>query len=97
MRCMPSPPRLLVCLFLCLVWFATNARAQNPVDGFDPGANANIYSMVVQPDGKILVGGVFTMIGGGGTGNTQRIGIARLFSDGSVDPSFNPGTDGLFA
>jgi uncharacterized delta-60 repeat protein len=81
-------------LFLCLIWFATNARAQNPVDGFDPGANANIYSMVVQPDGKILVGGVFTMFGGGGNGNTVRNHLARVNPDGTLDQTFDPGTNG---
>ncbi|MBE0410474.1 MAG: hypothetical protein IBX69_12155 [Anaerolineales bacterium] len=30
------------------------AQAQSADDGFNPGANGNIYALVVQPDGKIL-------------------------------------------
>ncbi len=56
----------------------------NPLLGF----NANyVYSIVVQPDGKILIGGAFNTVNG-----TNRSGIARLNSDGSLDASFNPGT-----
>ena len=33
-------------------------------DSFNPNANERIYSITVQADGKILVGGVFTSIGG---------------------------------
>lgn len=57
--------------------------------GFDPGlgADGSVYSVVVQPDGKVLVGGNFTKING-----TARNNIARLNADGSLDGSFNPGT-----
>ena len=36
---------------------------------FDPGANGAVLTVTVQPDGKILVGGAFTTLGGGGTGS----------------------------
>ncbi len=61
---------------------------------FDPGANANVNAVVRQPDGKILVGGEFTMLGGGGTGATARNHLGRLNDDGSLDTSFNPGSNG---
>ena len=47
--------------------------------------------MAVQPDGKILVGGKFFRLGGGGTGVTLRNAIGRLNANGSVDTGFNPG------
>ena len=47
----------------------------------------------MQPDGKIVVGGNFTGLGGV-TGTTTRNRIGRLNVDGTVDPSFNPGTNG---
>src|SRR4029077_7948453 len=53
--------------------------------GFNPGANSVVQSLVVQPDGKILAGGVFTTLGGGGTGTTPRANIGRLNADGSLD------------
>ncbi|MFT3794775.1 T9SS type A sorting domain-containing protein [Flavobacterium sp.] len=60
--------------------------------GFNPGTGLalstdNIYCMALQSDGKILIGGKFANFNG-----TPRNNIARLNADGSVDPSFNPGT-----
>ncbi len=51
------------------------------------GANSNIWSTSIQPDGKILIGGEFTSYNG-----TARNYIARLNADGSIDPSFNTGS-----
>lgn len=45
-----------------------------------------VRSVVVQPDGKILVGGMFTTLGG-----QSRNNIARLNANGTVDSEFNPG------
>ncbi|ERM80129.1 hypothetical protein P872_14365, partial [Rhodonellum psychrophilum GCM71 = DSM 17998] len=52
----------------------------------EPGANMNISSVALQQDGKILIGGFFTSYNG-----TDRNHIARLKSDGSLDPTFDPG------
>lgn len=52
---------------------------------FDPTANSDIYAMAVQADGKILMGGNFTTVGG-----VVRNYIARLNADGSLDAGFNP-------
>ena len=51
--------------------------------------------MALQPDGKILVAGAFTMLGGGGTGTTTRNRVGRLNADGSLDTTFNPGADSI--
>src|SRR2546427_781437 len=48
---------------------------------FDPGtgaANYPVRSVVVQPDGKVLIGGEFTAV----NGNTNRSFLARLNGDG---------------
>jgi uncharacterized delta-60 repeat protein len=71
-----------------------NARAQSPLAGFDPGANGDIYAMALQADGKILVAGAFTILGGGGSGTATRNFIGRLNADGTLDSSFNPGANG---
>ena len=55
---------------------------------------AYVLALAVQADGKILVGGDFTTLGGGGTGTTTRNQIGRLNADGSLDTSFDPGADG---
>jgi uncharacterized delta-60 repeat protein len=56
---------------------------------FNPalGADATVEAIAVQPDGKIVIGGYFLNYNG-----TSRKGIARLLSNGSLDPTFNPGT-----
>ena len=78
---------------LLLGGVSTPVRAQSPLDGFNPGANNSVHALAVQPDGKIVVGGDFTMLAGGGAGTTARNRIARLNPDGSLDPAFNPGAD----
>ena len=60
------------------------------VDGtFDTSQspNSSVRSVVVQPDGRIVVAGGFTSIGG-----TARSYIARFNDDGTLDPAFDPGT-----
>lgn len=65
---------------------------------FNPGTNNYVYAIAVQPDGRILVGGNFTTIGGGGAGSTARPYLARLNADGSVDDTFIAGVnDSVYA
>ncbi len=54
---------------------------------FNPGTGADntVSAVLVQPDGKILVGGAFAKING-----TPRRLLARLNPDGSVDATFTP-------
>jgi uncharacterized delta-60 repeat protein len=63
--------------------------------GFNPGANGDIICAAVQADGKIMIGGNFTTLQPRGTGTIYNYSrLARLFSDGTVDPSFaNPGVN----
>jgi uncharacterized delta-60 repeat protein len=79
---------------------ARNRIARLNVDGsldlsFNPSASASdvVYDIAVQPDGKIIIGGEFTGVNG-----VVRKRIARLYADGSLDLSFNPGTgvDGYY-
>ncbi|MFM8561335.1 MAG: delta-60 repeat domain-containing protein, partial [Solirubrobacterales bacterium] len=53
---------------------------------FNPNANQSVWSVVVQGDGKILIGGDFTTVGG-----ETRNRVARLNADGTLDTTFaNP-------
>jgi uncharacterized delta-60 repeat protein len=59
---------------------------------FDPGAGvtdngAYLDCVKLQPDGKPLIGGVFTNVGG-----VPRNNIARLTTTGALDTSFDPGS-----
>ncbi len=51
------------------------------------GFNNDVYSIIVQSDGKILVGGKFTSYNGIGV-----TGITRLNNDGTLDNTFVAGT-----
>ena len=57
-------------------------------EGFNPGSGAsgNVYALAIQEDGRVVWGGMFSRING-----VDRYRIARLHSDGSLDPSFDPG------
>jgi hypothetical protein len=52
---------------------------------FNPNANGSISSLSTQPDGKIVIGGDFTSVGG-----TNINYLARLNGDGTLVSSFNP-------
>src|ERR1700682_3610762 len=73
-------------LFLLLT---AAVRGQSALDGFDPNANGIVSVVVVQPDGKILIGGSFTTVLG-----VTRNGIARLNTDGTLDIAFDPNANG---
>ncbi|MET0753188.1 MAG: FG-GAP-like repeat-containing protein, partial [Pyrinomonadaceae bacterium] len=57
--------------------------------GFNPvlgtGSAIRVSTIALQPDGKILIGGLFDNVNG-----ASRSSIARLNSDGSLDTTFNP-------
>src|ERR1700704_2723402 len=65
-------------------------RAQSALDGFDQNANGAIRAIVIQPDGKILIGGEFTTLSPNGGVPVTRAHIARLNPDGTLDPAFHP-------
>jgi hypothetical protein len=71
------------------------ARAQSALDGFDPNANGTIRVVVVQPDGKILIGGDFTSLAPNGGVSVTRNRIARLNADGTLDTAFNPNANAI--
>jgi uncharacterized delta-60 repeat protein len=59
-------------------------------NNFANGFNSDVFAIVVQPDGKILVGGNFEGYNGYG-----HSGIIRLNTDGSIDSGFNNGGGGF--
>ncbi|MCI0748499.1 MAG: hypothetical protein L0Y58_24085 [Verrucomicrobia subdivision 3 bacterium] len=52
----------------------------------DPYYGPAVYSVAVQSDGKVLIGGYFKMVNG-----ESRYGIAQLNGDGTLDRSFQNG------
>src|SRR5437588_10059308 len=84
---------LMALVGLALTSGAAAVRGQSALDGFDPNANDSVYVAVVQPDGKILIGGNFTTLSPNGGAAVTRNHIARLNPDGTLD-AFNPNANG---
>ena len=58
------------------------------VGGFNGSTfGGSVYALAAQPDGKILVGGDFGAVLG-----VPRLRVARLWPDGQLDTSFDPGS-----
>ena len=55
------------------------------------GANSGVFTVAIQPDGKILVGGFLTAYNGDASASDF---IMRLNADGTRDMTFNPGGTG---
>jgi uncharacterized delta-60 repeat protein len=53
---------------------------------FDPGSgpNGDVNAIVIQPDGRIVIGGTFI-----GYNGFARGGVARVLGNGALDPSFD--------
>ena len=81
-------------LLVLLLLAVPQARGQSALDGFDPNANGRVLVVVVQPDGKILLGGDFTTLAPNGGASVTRNRIARLNPDGTLDTAFNPNASG---
>lgn len=65
------------------------------IDGFDPNVDGNVYALVVQPDGKIVIGGSFTAVRPNGAGpGVARTNIARLLPNGQNDDGFTASVGG---
>jgi len=69
-----------------LLWLvgAQWAGAQTAADGFNPNVNDVVYASTVQPDGRMVVGGVFTQVSG-----SACVRLARMNPDGTLDSAFN--------
>lgn len=57
-------------------------------ESYNPDANSFVESVALQADGKLLVVGAFTRIGGENRGH-----IARLETNGTADTEFSPSAD----
>lgn len=53
---------------------------------------ASVQSLAIQPDGRVLIGGDFTVMDG-----QSRFRLARVDPDGTLDPTFAPVLSGLNA
>ncbi len=79
----------LVATVLAAAFSLVFAQTPSAADGFDPNVDGNVYAVVAQPDGKLVIGGQFTAVGG-----VTRNNLARLNADGTVDAAFNSNANG---
>lgn len=77
-------------LVLCFFLFAGTALGSSVGTDFVPAVNGAVYTQVLQPDGKIIIGGQFTTVSGSTASN-----IARINPDGTVDRTFDAVADDL--
>lgn len=75
-------------LALAALQRASSAYSQT-ADSFTPGANGPVYTVALQRDGNIILGGSFTLLGG----QTRNI-LGRVDVNGTLDLNFNPAPDG---
>ena len=89
-----SPIALFAIILFVIFNLTTFVKSQNTLDpSFNGGvtdSSPQNYTSTVQPDGKILVGGLYNFVNG-----FQTQGISRLNDDGTRDTSFNAGGSGL--
>ena len=75
--------------------YIARINADGTVDtAFRPTADAAVNAILVQSDGKILVGGAFTSFSPTASTGARRLGLARLNADGTLDTVFDPTVDG---
>ena len=80
----------LASLAALIAFPSTAMAAPGDLDpGFNPDASSAVFSTMLQPDGKIIIGGVFNNIGG-----VTRNYIARLNTNGTLDTGFNTDANG---
>ena len=85
--------KFLAMTVMLFVLMAASVRGQYALDSFDPNASDTVLVVVVQPDGKILIGGQFTTLRPNGGVAIMRNRIARLNPDGALDTAFDPNAD----
>lgn len=77
------PLFLVLLLAFCSSVLAQSSAENRSAFTSEPGVQGEVNAIVVQPDGKVIIGGRFTSVNG-----QPRGSIARLNPDGTLDPSF---------
>ncbi|HEY6942927.1 hypothetical protein [Dokdonella sp.] len=84
-----QPMQGLLALALALLAGSAIAQSVLPLPAGVRNVAGTVRAILVQADGRVVLGGSFTAVDG-----IARSNLARLNADGSVDLGWNPGTDG---
>jgi len=93
MKCFRFSTGWYLCLGLLLAGGTleqVNGQANLVADAFDPRVQGDVLAVAEQADGKVLIGGNLTRVGG----ITSRY-LVRVNLDGSLDGSFKPVLNGV--
>ncbi|MBL7877887.1 MAG: IPT/TIG domain-containing protein [Cyclobacteriaceae bacterium] len=74
---------LIICAIIASPSIVLAQTAGSLDVSFFGNTNGTVFTVALQPDNKIIIGGAFT---------SPRNYLARLGADGNLDTSFNPGT-----
>jgi uncharacterized delta-60 repeat protein len=74
---------MLILAFLARVTCAQDEVSLSSAFGAGEGVNGEVFATVIQPDGKIVIGGRFSAVNG-----IARNNVARLNDDGTLDRTF---------
>ncbi len=80
--------------FMLALLPANQAGAQSDHGGFNPNLDDVAYAVLIQDDGKILIGGAFTSVRPEGGSAVGRHNLVRYLPDGSLDSKFDPNFNG---
>src|SRR5947207_803894 len=88
LACIRRTTHLALLTFFSLTLPGFSAQPGSLDLGFDPGTGVDqsVFAIALQGDARVVIGGDFTTVNG-----AQNVGVARLNSDGSVDPGFSAG------
>jgi uncharacterized delta-60 repeat protein len=70
----------------CIVRLSSAGTLDLSFNSLGTGINGEVIQTIIQPDGKILVSGYFSLYNG-----ISRNCIVRILSDGTIDNTFDPG------
>ena len=76
---------------ICLMRLNADGTRDASFNPGGSGAKGNVFAMVVQPDGKLIIGGLFSAYNDDESASDR---VMRLNADGTRDPTFNPGGTG---
>lgn len=86
-----SSPKAILSFLFILKTLTLSGQIPGTLDtsfnSLGTGTNGYVYAICLQPDGKIIIGGQFSIYN-----TVTRNCIARLNADGSLDYTFNPGS-----
>jgi uncharacterized delta-60 repeat protein len=89
MLLLPLRRSFVILTALVCAWVGPILKAQSAADGFNPTVGGSVNAIVVQPDSKSIIGGIFTTLQPNGAPTATPVNsLARLNVDGTIDATY---------